>query len=461
MEIPVRFRTILFIPPLLWLTACTVGPDYKRPEVPLPAQFSEAGGEWRAAKPGEFKLPEHWWSVFGDAELDRLEALIVIDNQTLKVAEAKYRAARAGVDSASAARFPSVTGAAAAGRGKNEGVTANSYGLSASASWEIDLWGRVRRSIEAAQASAQSSADDLAAVRLSTQALLAQTWFQLRAAVLQGQLLQRTLAADVRFLDLTRDRRDAGVASGLDVALAETQLGNARTQLSENELQRAQLAHALVTLVGGGETADASGPLPAVPVPPALLPSTVLEQRPDIASAERLAAAANAQIGLARTAYFPILDLGAGGGLTSSALDKLFSAPSSFWLLGPSLAMTLFDGGARDAAVVQAEAGYDQAVATYRQTVLTAFQEIQDNLAAARLLQREADEQAQALAAARRSREISEVQYKAGTISALNLIIAQTAELNAELSTVDIHNRQLAASVQLLKNAGGRIESID
>jgi NodT family efflux transporter outer membrane factor (OMF) lipoprotein len=460
METPVRFRTILFIP-LLWLAACTVGPDYKRPDVPLPAQFSEAGGEWRTAQPGEFEVPERWWSVFGDAELDRLEARVVIDNQNLKVAEAKYRAARAGVDSASAARFPSVTGSAAAGRGKSDGVTANSYALAASAHWEIDLWGRVRRSIEAAQASAESSAGDLAAVRLSTQALLAQTWFQLRAAVLQGQLLQRTLAADVRFLDLTRDRRDAGVASGLDVALAETQLGNARTRLTENALQRAQLAHALVTLVGGGEIADATGPLPEVPAPPALLPSTVLEQRPDIAAAERLAAAANAQIGLARTAYFPILDLAAAGGLSSSALDTLFNAPSRLWLLGPSLAMTLFDGGARDAAVAQAEAGYDQAVASYRQTVLTAFQEVQDNLAAARLLQREADEQAQALAGARRSREISEVQYQAGTISALSLIITQTAELNAELSAVDIHTRQLAASVQLLKNAGGRIGAFD
>jgi len=456
-----HLRPIILFFTVLWLSACTVGPEYQRPQVALPAQFSEAGGEWRTAKPGEFKVPERWWSVFGDTELDRLEALVVIDNQSLKVAEAKYRAARAGVDSASAARLPSATATAAAGRGKNEGVTANSFGLAASASWEIDLWGRVRRSIEAAQANAESSGDDLAAARLSTQALLAETWFQLRAAALQGQLLQRTLAADARFLELTRDRRDAGVASGLDVALAETQLGNARTRLSENELQRAQLAHALVTLVGGGETADATGPLPDVPAPPVLLPSSVLEQRPDIASAERLAAAANAQIGLARTAYFPILDLGAGVGLTSSALDKLFNAPSSFWLLGPSLAMTLFDGGARDAAVAQAQAGYDQAVATYRQTVLTAFQEVQDNLAAARLLQREADEQALALAAARRAREIAEVQYKAGTVNALNVIVAQTAELNAELSAVDIHTRQLAASVQLLKNAGGRIGAAD
>lgn len=455
-ETPVRLSLILFIP-LLWLTACAVGPEYRRPEVTLPAQFSEAGGEWRTARPGDFQVPERWWSVFADPELDRLEAQVVIDNQTLKAAEARYRAARAVVDSATAARLPTVTGAADATRSRSAGVTANSYSLLASANWEVDLWGRVRRSIEAAQARAESSADDLAAARLSTQALVAQTWFQLRAADEQRQLLQRTLAANARFLGLTRDRHDAGVASGLDIAQAETQLGSVRTQLSEVELQRAQLAHALAALLGGNDVrAEALAPLPPVPSPPALLPSTLLEQRPDIASAERLAAAANAQIGLAQTAFYPLLDLGATAGSRAGALGRLFNAPNLLWTLGPSLAMTLFDGGARSAAVEQARAGYDLAVATYRQTVLTAFQEVQDNLAAARLLQREADEQAQALAAARRAREIAEAQYRAGTISSLNVITAQTAELVAERSAVDIHSRQLAASVQLLKNAGGR-----
>ena len=451
-----RLSLILFIP-LLWLTACAVGPEYRRPEVKLPEQFSEAGGEWRTARPGDFQVPERWWSVFADPELDRLEAQVVIDNQNLKAAEARYRAARAAVDSAAAARLPTVTGAADATRSRSAGVTANSYSLLASANWEVDLWGRVRRSIEAARARAESSADDLAAARLSTQALLAQTWFQLRAADEQRQLLQRTLAADARFLGLTRDRYAAGVASALDIAQAETQLGSVRTQLSEVELQRAQLAHALAALLGGNDVqAEALAPLPPVPPPPALLPSTLLEQRPDIASAERLAAAANAQIGLAQTAFYPLLDLGATAGSRAGALSRLFDAPSLLWTLGPSLAMTLFDGGARSAAVEQARAGYDLAVATYRQTVLTAFQEVQDNLAAARLLQREADEQAQALAAARRAREIAEDQYRAGTISSLNVITAQTAELAAERSAVDIHSRQLAASVQLLKNAGGR-----
>jgi NodT family efflux transporter outer membrane factor (OMF) lipoprotein len=454
----VRPRLIILFIPLLWLSACAVGPDYTRPEVVLPDRFGEAGSEWRPAQPGEFKVPERWWRVFNDAELDTLEAQVVIDNQSLKIAEARYRAARAAVDSASAARLPSVTGAAAASRGHAKGETVkNNYGLSASANWEIDLWGRVRRSIEAAQARAESSADDLAAARLSTQALLAQTWFQLRAADLQNQLLQRTLAADTRFLDLTRDRHSAGMASGLDIAQAETQLGSVHTQISENELQRAQLTHALAMLLGGKDVpVVTSTSLPPVPDLPELLPSTVLERRPDIASAERLAAAANAQIGLAKTAYFPVLDLGVNGGLSSSVLDQLFSAPSRIWSLGPSLAMTLFDGGARKAGVEQARAGYDEAVATYRQTVLTAFQEVEDNLAAARLLRREAGEQAQVLDAARRAREIAEEQYRAGTISALNVVSVQTAELASELSTVSLQSRQLAASVVLLKNTGGR-----
>ncbi|WP_324781086.1 efflux transporter outer membrane subunit [Thiobacillus sedimenti] len=451
-----RSRLILVLP-LLCLGACAVGPDYRRPEVALPARFSEAGDEWRATQPGRFEVPADWWRVFGDAELDRLEAQVVVDNQTLKAAEAQYRAARAAVNSAAAARFPTVTGSAAASRSHSTGATTDSVSLLVSASWEIDLWGRVRRSVEAAQARAEASADDLAAARLSTQALLAQTWFQLRAADAQHRLLQRTQAAYARFLALTGDRYAAGVASRLDIAQAETQLGTVRTQLSEIELQRAQLEHALTALLGGkAAPAEARAPLPAVPPAPTLLPSTLLEQRPDLAAAERLAAAANAQIGLAQTAYYPLVDLGATAGGRASALARLFDAPNRLWSLGPSLAMTLFDGGARSAGVEQARAGYDQAVAVYRQTVLTAFQEVQDNLAAARLLERETGEQEQTLAAARRAREIAEDQYRAGTISALNVITAQAQELAAERGAVDIHSRRLAASVQLLKNAGGR-----
>lgn len=452
-----RLRPIILSIPLLWLSACTIGPEYSRPDVVLPDRFTEAGGTWQTAQPDAYTVPEHWWRVFDDAELDRLEARVAIDNQSLRVAEARYRAARAAVDSARAARLPEVTGTASASRGRAPGESVNNHGsLSASAGWEVDLWGRVRRTIETAQARAESSADDLASARLSIQALLAQTWFQLRATDLQHQLLQRTLDADTRFLQLTRDRHSAGVASGLDIAQADTQLGNVRAQLSEIELQRAQLSHALTVLLGGKETQFATATaLPPVPALPELLPSTVLQRRPDIASAERLAAAANAQIGLARTAYFPVLDLGANGGFGASVLNQLFSASGRFWSLGPGLAMALFDGGARHAAVEQARAGYDQAVATYRQTVLTAFQEIEDNLAAARLLQQEAGEQTLTLAAARRARAYAEDQYRTGTISSLNVISTQTAELAAEINLTSIQIRQLTASVVLLKNTGG------
>ena len=459
-DIPVR--TILLLP-LLLLTACAVGPEYRPPEARLPTQFSEAAatGQWHVAQPGELKVPARWWSVFNDAELDRLEARVVLDNQTLKIAEAQYRAALAGVAAANGARLPTVSAAAEVNRGRSAGVTGNSFGLSASASWEIDLWGRVRRGIEQAQARAEASGDDLAAARLSTQAPLAQTWFQSHAAVLQRQLLLGALKDDARFLDITHSRHDAGMVSGLDVAQAEGQLNNDRAQLSEIELQQAQLEHALTALLGGSPVEVAESPLPPVPAPPELLPSGLLEHRPDIAAAERLAAAANAQIGLARVAYYPRLDLAATAGLHSTVLDQLFNAPGRIWSLGPDLAATLFDGGARDAAVEQARAGYDQAVASYRQTVLAAFQEVQDNLSAARLLQREAAEQAQTLAAARRAREIAEAQYQAGTLGALNVLSAQATERAALRGSVDIHNRRLAAAVVLLKNAGGRVAALE
>lgn len=440
------------------LAACTSGPDYRRPELSLPTQFSAAGADWHITRPGDFQVPERWWSVFADAGLDRLQARLLLDNQNLKAAEAQYRAARAAAEAAGAARLPSLTASVDSSRSRSSGAVAGSHAAGLAASWEIDLWGRVRRSIEAAAAEAAASASDLAAARLSAQALLAQTWFQWRAAGLEIGLLQTSLDANARFLDLTRNRHEAGVVSGLDVAQAQTQVQNLRTQLSEAELQRAQLGHALATLLGLADIEmAAAGELPAVPPPPALLPSTVLENRPDIAAAERLAAAANARIGLAHAAYYPSLDLAATAGLRSSALSSLFEAPSRVWSLGPSLAMTLFDGGSRAAAVDQAQAGHDRAVATYRQTVLAAFQEVQDNLAAAHWLQRAAADQAAALAAARRSREIAEAQYAAGTVSALNVITAQTAELAAERAALDLHQRRLAAAVVLLKNAGGSV----
>ena len=461
----------------LALAACSPGPDYVRPTVETPAAFKEAGA-WKAAQGEPAGADEKWWQVFDDPLLNNLEEQVEVNNQNLKLAEAQYRAARAALESARSAFFPSASLAASQSRGAsgtgstgttgttgNTGTTGGSapvtttYSFSASAIWEIDVWGRIRRNVESADAKLEASAADLAAARLSAQALLAQTYVQLRATDAQVELLRRTVEADGRFLELTRNRLAAGVATPLDMAQAETQLGTAETQAIDLENQRAQLEHALATLVGKPPAAFAIEPeakLPALPATPALVPSVLLENRPDIAGAERRMAAANAQIGVAEAAYFPVLDLNGSLGYRNSALAGLFSVPNRFWSLGPSLAMMLFDGGARSAAVSTASAGYDQAVATYRQTVLTAFQEVEDNLAAARLLEQESQAQGRALAAARRSREIAENQYQAGVNSALAVVTALTAELSAAGNAISIQSRRLQAAVTLLKNAGGR-----
>ena len=428
----------------------------------MPATFKETG-QWQPAEGRLASANEAWWRVFGDATLDALEVQIDISNQNLKAAEAQYRAALASVQTARSAYFPGVSAALSSSRGSaasGASGTTTTDALSLSASWEVDVWGRVRRGVESAEAKRDASAADLAAARLSTQALLAQTYVQLRAADEQIDLYRRTVEAYTRFLELTRNRLAAGVASPLDVAQAETQLGSAETQAIDLENQRAQLEHAIATLVGKMPAAFSiatDARLPSLPHTPSLLPSTLLENRPDIVAAERRVAAANAQIGVAQAAYFPVLDLTGGLGYRAGAFAGLLSAPNRFWSLGSALALSLFDGGARSAAVSGATAGYDQAVAAYRQAVLTAFQEVEDNLASARLLAQESDAQARALAAARHSREIAENQYKAGIASALNVVSAQTAELSATANAVSIASRRLQASVQLMKNAGGAL----
>ncbi|HTY99757.1 MAG TPA: efflux transporter outer membrane subunit [Rhodocyclaceae bacterium] len=449
-------RLLCLAAPALWLAACSPGPDYVRPAVETPAAFKE----WKEAAAAE-PVPAKWWQVFGDPLLNDLEDQVEVNNQNLKAAEAQYRAARAAYDSARSGFFPSasVSGGRTRSGGDASATSGTAYNASLSASWEIDVWGRIRRNVEGAGAGAEASAADLAAARLSAQALLAQTYAQLRAADAQVELLRRTVEADTRFLDLTRNRLTAGVASPLDVAQAETQLGTAETQAIDQQNTRAQLEHAIATLVGKPATAFAIAPeakLPAIPPPPALLPSAVLESRPDIAAAERRMAAANAQIGVASAAYFPVLNLDGGVGYRNDALAGLLTAPHRFWSLGPALAMTLFDGGARSAAVSQAGAGYDQAVANYRQAVLTAFQEVEDNLAAARLLEQESRAQARALDAARRSRQIAENRYRAGVGSALDGVTAEAAELAADGNAIAIQSRRLVAAVTLLKNTGGR-----
>jgi NodT family efflux transporter outer membrane factor (OMF) lipoprotein len=451
--------------PILLLTACSAGPDYVRPTVDTPAAFKEAG-TWKVAATDTTPASSDWWLAFDDPVLSELEARVAVDNQNLKAAEAQYRAARAAADAARASFLPSLSLSAARSHGAGTAgqPATTAYSLSAALGWEIDVWGRIRRSVEAAEAKSTASAADLAAARLSARALLAQTYVQERAAEQQLALLRRTVAAYQRFLDLTRNRQAAGVASPLDVAQAETQLGGAQVQAAEAENQSAQLEHAIAVLVGAAPAAftlSERSQLPTLVATPRLLPSTLIEGRPDIAGAERRAAAASAQIGVAAAAYFPVLDLAGSIGFRNNALANLVSLPNRVWSLGPTLAMTLFDGGARSAAVEQASAGYDQAVAVYRQTVLTAFQEVEDNLSAARLLADEAEIQDRTLVAARRSREIAENQYRAGTNNALNVVTAQTAELAAEVNTIAIASRRLQAQVQLLKNTGGAWPAAD
>lgn len=444
------------------LSGCAIGPDYVRPETASVPAFKEANStdvQWIEA-PVIVAPSEKWWQIFDDPVLDQYQSQLLVDNQNLKAVEAQYRAASATLANARSALFPfvDVTGSRTRGTSTRGGSTANNAEVSLNASWELDLWGGIRRSTESAGARLASSEADLAAARLSAQALLAQTYFQLRAVDFQRDVLEKTVEAYARFAEVTKNRLEYGVASALDAAQAETQLQNAKTQLLETQLQRAQLEHAIATLLGKapaefGLPLNAS--LAAVPSVPALVPSELLASRPDIRSSERLVAAANAQIGVAKSAWFPSLGLTGSIGFRNENGSGLLSTANRVWSLGPALAFTLFDGGARAAGVDLAGAGYDEAVANYRQTVLTAFQEVEDNLAAARLLQQQDKTQGAALAAAQRAREIAENQYKAGTVDSLQVISAQATELSARVNHVNVWNRRMAAAIQLLKNTGG------
>jgi NodT family efflux transporter outer membrane factor (OMF) lipoprotein len=451
---------------------CSVGPDYVRPDVTTPEKFKQAAVNDKWIQLGETApaVPDQWWKVFGDPVLDALQEEVSINNQNILIAEAQYRAARAALDSANAAFYPTINGNFGGSRAANAVSTTssgtafssgrpptNTVTLSASASWELDLWGRIRRSSESAGARLDASAADLAAARLSAHALLAQTYIQLRSAESQLELQRRTVTAYTRYLQFTRNRFDVGVAGAIDVSNAETQLATAKAASYALELLRAQYEHALATLVGKAPSelaVSGTAALPAQPETPQLVPSLWLTTRPDIVAAERRVAAANAQIGVAKAAWFPTLSLTGNYGYRNNELTDLISAPHRFWSLGPAFAMALFDGGARSAAVGSASAAYDQSVATYRQTVLTAFQEVEDNLAAARLVGQEKQEREVAARAARRTREIAVNQYAAGTTGQLEVTVAQGTELSAERTLIDARQRHLQAAVQLYKNTG-------
>ena len=442
----------------LLLGACTLGPDFQRPTVELPAAFRAAEG-WTLATPGKPITEQHWWKRYQDPLLDELLPQVSLSNQNLLGVEAQYRQALALAAGSRASAWPSLGAGATSTRAQGTDASpANQQRLTLSSSWEIDLWGRISRGIEAGDHAAQASAADLAAARLSAQAALLQNYVALRINDAQQRLFERTLEAYTRSLEITRNRLTAGVASQADVAQAETQLRSTEAQALDLRIQRAQLEHAIAVLVGKPPAHFSIAPVTAVPTLPDLplsLPSELLERRPDVAAALHRVAADNARIGAAEAAFFPSVTLSVNGGFQNASFADLFAVPHRFWSLGPALAQSLFDGGARRATSDQTIAAYDRSVANYRQTVLTALQETEDNLVSLRILAEEREIQLQAARAANTFLTLTTNQYLAGTVSYLNVAIAQAAALNAERSSLELLNRHLQASIGLIRALGG------
>ncbi len=448
----------------LLLAGCAVTAQRPPAEPPAPAAF-QGSSEWQRV-PADVQVPDAWWTMFKDPVLDRLQSELVVGNQNLASALAQVRSARAVLAASQSAIFPTLslgagtTRSATAENANGQRTVATSNSLTANASWELDLWGRLAEGVKAAGASYQASEADLAALRLSAQATLTQSYFSLRTAEAQQALLERTVAATQRTLELTQARYASGVVAQSDVLQARTQLRSVQAQLSDLRTQRAQLLHALAAQLGqlpGQFQLPASAALPELPPVPMLVPSLVLAQRPDLAAARARQVAAYAQIGIADAAFFPTVDLSASAGYRGASWSKLVSAPNLVWSLGAALTAPLFDGGQRQLASTQARASADVATANYRQAVLTAFQEVEDNLVQfsesgeALALQRDAFE------AASRNLALVLDQYRAGTVSYLNVSTAQTSALSAEGNVLSARNRQLVAASVLLKNLGGRL----
>ncbi len=461
-----RFNLSLVAGLIAILASCTVGPDYVKPATDVPPSYKEMQG-WKVAEPKAEIARGRWWEIYGDKELNSLEEQVDISNQNVITAEAQLAQARAAVQAARSGYFPTVTAGASFTRSRRETgalgsarqeTIASDFLLPASVTWEPDVWGRVRRAVEANRAAAQASAADLEAVRLTMQAELAQDYFQLRTLDAQKKILEETVVSYQEFLVLTKNRYASGVASRADILQAETQLKTTQAQAIDTGVQRAQFEHAIAVLVGKPASVFSIPASPLSGVPPEIpvgVPSELLERRPDVAAAERLVAAANAQIGVAVSAFYPAIVLNASGGFEASNLSKWLSWPSRFWSVGAAIAETAFEGGLRRALTDEARAAYDAEVAAYRQTVLIAFQEVEDNLAALRILEEEAKTQDEALKASRQSVDVVMNQYRAGTASYLNVMTAQAAELNNENTALSISGRRMTAGVLLIKALGG------
>ena len=467
---------------------CAVGPAYRQPSIGAPPAFKEpppvnleeaAAAGWKQSQPGDAYAKGRWWELYNDPALNALEEQVNVSNQNVLQAEALYRQARAAVGVARSPLFPSVTTAPAitASGGATNGndatnapgnasVTGNSSGASrstsftlpSSVSWEPDLWGSVRRGVTASVATAESLAAKVGNARLLFQAELAQDYFGLHGLDGEVELLARTEASYREYLTLTQNRFAGGIASDLDVAQAEAQLYTVQAQLIDLGVQRAAFEHAIAILIGKAPAELSIPPATLTVSPPPVplgVPSELLERRPDIAAAERQVAAANEQIGIAMAAFYPNLNLTGNAGLASSSLANWLTWPSRFWSVGPQLAATLFDAGRRRGVVAEQRAAYDATVAAYRQTVLTAMQQVEDNLAALRILAGEADKVQQTVRAATRALDISSAQYRAGTASYLTVITSQATLLNANVTAVTLLVRRLTASVLLIEALGG------
>jgi NodT family efflux transporter outer membrane factor (OMF) lipoprotein len=449
------------------LEGCMVGPKYTKPTVPLAPtdSYKELDG-WKTAQPNDQTFRGKWWELFGDPQLNALEEQVTVSNQNLKVAEARFEEARATVRFNRSAEFPTISIGASIDALRRSGhapyfpSTHNSadFALPVDLSYEVDVWGRVRRTVAAAREEAQATAGDLQTVKLSLQAELALDYFELRSADAQKQVLDDTVKAYADALQLTVNRLEGGAAPKSDVAQAQTQLDAARVQQTDITVQRAQFEHAIAVLIGKPPAQFTLQAVRANFQPPDIsvgLPSQLLERRPDIASAERRVAEANEQIGIARAAFFPTIFLNGSAGFEGDTITDWFGWPSRFWAVGPSMVQTLFDAGRRRATSQAARSNYDATVAGYRQTSLTAFQEVEDNLAALRILSQEAQQQKEATASAEESLQIFTNRYLGGADPYLQVITAQTTALQNERNDVDILRRRMDATVLLIKALGG------
>ena len=458
---------VLLLIALLQLTGCTVGPKYRRPAAEVPPAYKEVG-DWKPAQPNDQSLSANWWEIFQDPQLNALEAQVSVSNQNLKATEAQYTQARALVRYQRANYFPTVTVDPSATRNRisnhrpasavANGITYNDFQIPFELSYQLDVWGRVRRTVESYREQAQASAADLATVNLSMHAQLALDYFQARTLDAEEQLLNSTVTQYEQALELIQNRFAGGLASDLEVQQARTQLETTRAQAIDVGVARAQYEHAVAVLIGKPPASFSLAPLPLTAPPPPIpvgLPSDLLERRPDIASAERLMASANAQIGVAKAAYYPLVNLAAAGGFESGSITTLLTGPSILWSAGPSALLTVFDVGRRRAASDQAIAAYDQAVANYRQTVLTGFQQVEDNVAALRILEREAQVQNTAVDAAEKYLALANTRYTGGVTSYLEVTTAQSAALSDEVTAVNIIGRRMVNAVLLVQALGG------